>query len=75
MHERIVHIKKKEKFVIRIFKKEIFSEASILIMRFFSMQEVSRKMIFSYYLRNFSDIIRPKKDDLSVVNKVTVYLA
>ena len=35
----------------------------------FSTQEIGRKMIFFYYLRNLHDVIRNKKDDLSVLKK------
>ena len=33
------------------------------------MQEVGRKMILCQYLQNLHDIIRTKKDDLSVLKK------
>ena len=43
----------------------------------FSTQEIGRKMIFFYYLRNLHDVIRNEKDDLSVLkngDKITFSL-
>ena len=37
--------------------------------RSFSTQEAGRNMIFPKYLRNLHDILRNKKDDISVLKK------
>ena len=37
--------------------------------RSFSTHEVDRKMIFTYYLQNFPNVLRTEKDDLSVIRK------
>ena len=64
MHERKVHIMNfsdKEKVDIKDFResREIISS-----------QEVGKKMIFPYNLRNLHDILRTEKDDLSVLKKI-----
>ena len=50
----------KDNLILRIFGCKAIS---------FSTQEIGRKMIFFYYLRNLHDVIRNEKDDLSVLKK------
>ena len=50
----------KGNLILRIFGCKVIS---------FSTQEIGRKIIFFYYLRNLHDVIRNEKDDLSVLKK------
>ena len=61
MHERKFHIKKKGR-VYEFSDKEKVNITDFWGKRSsFSMQDVGRKMIFPYYLRNLHDVLRNEK--------------
>ena len=58
----------KEKLMLQIYGSKRSS---------FPTQEFGRKMVFLYYLQNLHDILRNKKDDISVLknDKIILYAA